>query len=213
MVSAQRGFVVFGDVIRSRDEPSASTAWLRTLAAALGAGSDPAEPLAPYGFTQGDEFQGLLHVRSDPLSVVIRASLHEDARPMRWIIVSGPIEPGDGPATERTGEAFLAARALLDEARHRRDGLLIAVGSPREDEILDPLAPLLADLLGDLTDRQRTLARLMILDGLRRSEVADALGVSRATVSVMAERARIRRIEGLIHVVRRLIADGEGKSP
>ena len=70
------------------------------------------------------------------------------------------------------------------------------------DELLGELAPLLADLLADLTDRQRSLARLMLVDGLRQSEVAERLGVSRATISVMAERARIRRIDGLLGVLR-----------
>jgi hypothetical protein len=32
--------------------------------------------------------------------------------------------------------------------------------------------------------------------------------VSRATISVMAERARIRRIEGLLAAIRRIVADG-----
>jgi hypothetical protein len=205
----ERAFVVIGDVIKSRERPRASTAWLRALAVDLDR-SGPEGPLASYGFTQGDEFQGLLPLEADPVRVVTLASLHEDALPMRWVIVAGAVEPGDGPATERTGPAFLVARALLDEARSRRDRLLVSVGVPREDELLDAVAPLLADLLGDLTDRQRTIARLMLIDGLRRSEVADALGVSRATISVMAERARIRRIESLIHVVGRLVADGTG---
>jgi len=38
--------------------------------------------------------------------------------------------------------------------------------------------------------------------------VAERVGVSRATISVMAERARIRRIEGLLAVLRRIVADG-----
>ena len=187
-----------------------STAWLRTLAADLDRGTGTAEPLAPYGFTQGDELQGLLPLAADPLGVVTRAFLHEHARPMRWVVVAGFVEPGEGPATERTGGAFLAARALLDEARRRRDRLLVTVGRASEDALLDGVAPVLADLLSDLTERQRTLARLMLIDGLRRSEVADVLGVSRATVSVMAERARIRRIDGLSRVVRQLIEDGAG---
>jgi len=58
------------------------------------------------------------------------------------------------------------------------------------------------------TKNQRSIARLMLVDRLRQSEVAERVGVSRATISVMAERARIRRIEGLLAVLRRIVADG-----
>ena len=81
------------------------------------------------------------------------------------------------------------------------------VGEERTDALLAGLAPLLADLLADLTDRQRSIARLMLVEGLRQSEVAERLGVSRATISVMAERARIRRIDELLGVLRRLVHD------
>ena len=163
--------------------------------------------LAPFAFTQGDELQGLLRIDADPFAAVLRATLHEDALPMRWTIVAGPIEPGRGPTTERTGPAFLAARDLLDTARARRDGLLVRVGEERADALLAGLAPLLADLLADLTDRQRSIAQLMLVERLRQSEVAERLGVSRATISVMAERARIRRIDELLGVLRRLVRD------
>ena len=62
---------------------------------------------------------------------------------MRWAIVAGTIEPGAGPATERTGPAFLAARELLDTARASREGLLVRVGEERADALLAGLAPLL----------------------------------------------------------------------
>ncbi|TMF34298.1 MAG: hypothetical protein E6I26_12455 [Chloroflexi bacterium] len=80
-------------------------------------------------------------------------------------------------------------------------------GDPRTDELLDGTAPLLGELLEDLTRRQREIARLMLVEGLRQSEVADRLGVSRATVSVAADRAHIRSIGELARVVRTLIAD------
>ena len=51
-----------------------------------------------------------------------------------------------------------------------------------------------AELLDDLTDRQRVIARLILVEGLRRSEAAERLGVSRATVSVAADRAHVRSI-------------------
>lgn len=207
MSGQPRAIVVFGDVVRSRDEPATSTSWLRTLEAEL----DAAIPgrLAGFGFTQGDELQGLLRPDADPLEPVLRGSLHAEALPMRWVVAAGPVEPGRGPATQRTGPAFLAAREMLEAARARRDRLLIAVGRPATDALLDDLAPVLGDLLAELTVRQREVARLMLVDGMRQADVAERLEVKRATVSVLAERARVRRIAGLAAALRRLV-DGSG---
>ena len=201
-------FVLFGDVVRSRADAPAGTAWLRELIAELERVYPRSARLAPFAFTQGDELQALLRIEADPFEAVLRGTLHERALPMRWVIVAGTVEPGHGPATERTGPAFLAARTLLEQARARRDGLVVRVGDGPSDDVLTELGPLLADLLADLTHRQRSIARLMLVDHLRQSEVAERVGVSRATISVMAERARIRRIEGLLAVLRRIVADG-----
>ena len=54
------GLVLFGDVIRSRRDAPAATAWLRILRADLQTAYPPDERLAPFEFTQGDELQGLL---------------------------------------------------------------------------------------------------------------------------------------------------------
>ena len=202
-----RGFVLFGDVVRSRTDAPAATAWLRGLIDDLERSYPSRERLAAFAFTQGDELQGLLEPTADPFLAVLRGTLNDGAQPMRWAIVAGSIEPGRGPATERTGPAFVAARELLDTARASREGLLVQVGEERADALLAGLAPLLADLLTDLTDRQRLIARLMLVEGLRQSEVAERLAVSRATISVMAERARIRRIDELLGVLRRLVRD------
>jgi RNA polymerase sigma factor (sigma-70 family) len=201
-------FVLFGDVVRSRADAPAGTAWLRELIADLETAYPRSARLAPFAFTQGDELQALLRIEADPFEAVLRGTLDERALPMRWVIVAGAVEPGRGPATERTGPAFLAARTLLEQARARRDGLVVRVGDGPSDDLLAELGPLLADLLADLTERQRSIARLMLVDRLRQSEVAERVGVSRATISVMAERARIRRIEGLLAVLRRIVADG-----
>jgi hypothetical protein len=201
-------FVLFGDVVRSRADAPAGTAWLRELIAELETVYPRSARLAPFAFTQGDELQALLRIEADPFEAVLRGTLDERALPMRWVIVAGAVEPGRGPATERTGPAFLVARTLLEQARARRDGLVVRVGDGPSDDLLAELGPLLADLLADLTERQRSIARLMLVDRLRQSEVAERVGVSRATISVMAERARIRRIEGLLAVLRRIVADG-----
>jgi DNA-binding CsgD family transcriptional regulator len=201
--------VLFGDVIRSRRNATGSTTWLRTLTAELG-GVWPADArLAPFEFTQGDELQGLLAPTADPLLAVLHASLHPQRHPMRWVIVAGDVDPGTGPATQRTGPAFLRARDRLVEASKRGDNLLMSSGDPHTDSLLDRLAPLLAELLGDLTERQVAIGRLLIIEGLRQSEVADRLHVSRATVSVATDRAHIRSITRLASSLRELFAAGQ----
>ena len=198
--------VLFGDVIRSRRDATGATTWLRVLTADLGAAYPAADRLAPFEFTQGDELQGLLAPAADPTIAILRSSLHPEAVPMRWVVVAGDVDPGHGPATQRSGPAFIAARERLAVAAARRERLVIVSGDAATDELLDGLAPLLGDLLGDLTDRQREIAWLILVEKLRRSETAERLHVSRATISVAADRAHLRSIGELARVVRTMLA-------
>lgn len=202
--------VLFGDVIRSRRDATGSTTWLRTLASELEAAYPAETRLADFEFTQGDEIQGLLRSDADPVQAIMRAWLHPERRPMRWVVVAGDVDPGTGPATQRTGAAFLLARERLAEATARRDRLLMSTGDPSTDRLLDDLAPILAELLADLTVSQRAIGRLILVDGLRRSEAAEQLGVARATVSVAANRAHIRSIGRLAGALRFLFETGSG---
>ena len=61
---------------------------------------------------------------------------------------------------------------------------------------------ILAELLADLTPAQARIARLMLLEDLRQADVADALNVSRATVSVAHARGHIRSIDRLLDALR-----------
>ena len=200
------GVVLFGDVVRScRDRPR-STDWLRTLRTDLMAAYAEETRLAGFEFTQGDELQGLLAPAADPTLAVLRSALHPGSRPMRWVIVRGHVDPGEGPATQRSGPAFIAARERLEAAVVRRESVAAATGDPGTDALLDGLAPLLGELLGDLTKRQREVGWLLLVERLRQSEAAERLGVSRATVSVSADRAHLRSIGELARVIRTLIA-------
>jgi len=203
-VNSSQAIVVFGDVIHSRLDPTGSSAWLRTLCAELQA-THGDETLAAFGFTQGDELQGLLRPAADPLGVVLRAALAQDARPMRWAIARGSVEAGSGPATQRTGQAFVAARTALEETRHSRSSLRIVTGVPDVDVLLDDLGPVLGSALEQLSPSQRRVAGLILVDGLRRSDVADRLGVSRATVSVAANRGGVPSLERLSRAIRNLL--------
>jgi DNA-binding NarL/FixJ family response regulator len=202
--------VLFGDVIRSRRDATGSTTWLRTLATELEAAYPSEARLADFEFTQGDEIQGLLRPGTDSLEAILRAWLHPERRPMRWVVVAGDVDPGTGPATQRTGAAFLLARERLAEAGARRDRLLMSTGDPSTDRLLDDLAPILAELLTDMTITQRAIGRLILVDGLRRSEAAAQLGVARATVSVAADRAHVRSIGRLAGALGFLFETGAG---
>ncbi|HEX3427720.1 MAG TPA: hypothetical protein VHS36_02850 [Candidatus Limnocylindrales bacterium] len=197
--------VLFGDVIRSRRDAAAATEWLRTLAADLNGVYRDGERLAPFEFTQGDELQGLLARDADPLIAILRGTLHPQARPMRWVVVAGEVDPGQGPATQRSGPAFVAARERLGRANGRRERVGIVSGDAPTDDLLEGLAPVLGELLADLTSRQREIAWLILVEGLRRSEAAERLSVSRATISVAADRAHVRSIGDLARVLRILL--------
>jgi DNA-binding CsgD family transcriptional regulator len=199
------GLVLFGDVIRSRRDAPAATGWLRTLAADLNAVYAEDERLARFDFTQGDELQGLLTPGANPMSAVLRGTLNPNAQPMRWVVVAGEVDPGRGPATQRTGPAFIAARERLARANARRERVSIASGDTPTDDLLDGLGPLLGELLADLTKRQREIAGLLLVEGLRRSDAAERLEVSRATVSVAADRAHLRSIGELARILKVLL--------
>jgi len=201
--------VLFGDVVRSRRRPIGASEWLESLAAELD-DTYGDQAMARFEFTQGDELQGLLRPDADPFTAVLSATLRTSAEApaMRWAVVAGPVLPGRGPATRRTGPAFVTARVTIELARKQRDTLLVLTGDAHADGLLAGTAPVLGSMLGRLTDRQREVARLGLLDGLRQSEIADRLEVARATVSVAERRADVRSLERLLGAVRRIWSEG-----
>lgn len=207
------GLVVFGDVVGSRRDSAGSTTWLRELVTELDAAYGD-ERLAPFGFTQGDKLQGLLKAASDPFAAVLRAALGPGGRRMRWVIVRGETDAdatgGKAPATEWTGPAFVTAAEAIEGARTGHERLVILTGRADVDTLLADLAPALVDLLDSLTERQRTVARLALIEDLRQSEVADRLNVRRATISVSFSRARVRSLQRLVAGIRRVYASGSG---
>ncbi len=206
-MTEDNAIVLFGDATDSRRDSARAARRLRALASTLDE-KYSGERLARFGFTQGDELQGLLAATADPFRAILVAALTEAGLPLRWAIAAGPVDRGSGPATQRTGPAFLAAREALGEARARRQGLVVVTGEPTTDAILADTAPLLPILLEGLTERQRQIARLILLEGLRQADVAAQLDVRRPTVSVAGERARIREIAGLARALRALVGEG-----
>lgn len=205
------GAVLFGDVVGSQRDGVASAAWLRDLVRELDEAYGE-ERLAPFGFTQGDELQGLLDARADPLTAILRAALRPGPYSMRWAVIHGEVDAdsieGRAPATERTGKAFRAARSAIEGARVSHDRLVVVTGCAEVDALLADLTPALMDILDGLTARQRTVARLALIDELRQSEVADRLDVRRATISVAFSRAHVRPLQRLASGIRSVYASG-----
>jgi DNA-directed RNA polymerase specialized sigma24 family protein len=80
--------------------------------------------------------------------------------------------------------------------------LLCATGQSRTDALLDDVAPVVMAHIDRMTDRQREIARLTLVEGLRQSEAADRLGVSRPTVSIAWRRADVRSLGRLVDATR-----------
>jgi RNA polymerase sigma factor (sigma-70 family) len=214
-VDGSQGVVLFGDVVGSRRGPGNATGWLESLRRTL---DDvyASVRMADFEFTQGDEIQGLLAPAADPFLAVLLSTLRphtgSGAVPrMRWVMVLGDVDPGQGPTTHRTGDAFVRARAILGQARDERDGLLCETGDPAADAYLAGTTPVLAAIIERMTDRQRHIARLALVDGLRQSEIAERLDVSRPTVSVSYARADVRNLSRLVAAIRAIWADGVGR--
>lgn len=209
------GICLFGDVVGSRVGARAATAWLERLRAHLEVTCP--HRLAPFDFTQGDEIQGLLPIDADALTPVLDAVLRPHGPPhgvprMRWAIAAGRIDPGEGPATKRTGPAFLVARDLMTSARRDGDGLRCASGEAAIDALLDDIAPVLASLIDRMTDRQREVLQLQSIERLRQEEIAGRLGVSQPAISGVLARAGARDVARLAAAVRTLLGDGIGSS-
>ena len=200
-------WVLLGGLVEARRDRGEATAWLRSLVTELDDAYGGLK-LAPFGITQGDEVQGLLVATADPLLAVLHAALRAKPRPIRWVCIRGAVDPGEGSAMQRTGSAFLAARAAIEAARAGHERLVIRTGRADADELLDGMTPAMADLLYALTPRQQAVARLALIEGLRQSEVAERLNVRRATISVSFARARVTPLARLAAAIRKAYAGG-----
>jgi len=133
---------------------------------------------------------------ADVLDRVMTSRLDRVGAAVRWGIGAG------GDDASATRYAALALRS----ARDGGTGLGFATGDPWRDALLVDLGLALAALLDDLTPRQAEIAGLILVDGARQAEVAAALGVSRATVSVAVARGRLPAIAGARRAIEALLA-------
>jgi hypothetical protein len=130
----------------------------------------------------------------DPFSALLDVWLAPSTPPARWAVVAGD-------AT--------AASVALEAATADRVPLVIRSGDADADALLADLSPVLGRLLDDLTTSQRRIVRLLLADGLRQADAADALGISRASVSVAYRRARVRELGLLLRAIRAAWAAGQ----
>jgi hypothetical protein len=113
------------------------------------------------------------------------------------------------------------AAIAIRTARDRGSWLGFATGDPWRDALLADLGVALAALLDDLTPRQAEIAGRVLVGGARQAEVAAALGVSRATVSVAVARGRLPAIASARRAIESLLVGpppvalggGEGVAP
>jgi DNA-binding CsgD family transcriptional regulator len=131
----------------------------------------------------------------DVLGRVIASRLDRAVAAVRWGIGAGR---DDATAISRASEAVLLAG-------ERGAEMGCATGDPWRDALLADLELALSALLDDLTPRQAEIARLVLVDGARQVEVAQALGVSRATVSVAVARGRLPAISGVRRAMEMLL--------
>jgi DNA-binding CsgD family transcriptional regulator len=139
----------------------------------------------------------------DVLDRVMASRLDRVGAAVRWGIGAG------GDDASATTHAALALRS----ARARGTELGFATGDPWRDTLLADLWLVLAALLDDLTPRQAVIAGLILLDGARQAEVAAALGVSRATVSVAVARGRLSAIAGARRAIEALLVGPPAAGP
>lgn len=180
-------------------EPSAGTG-----SAGSAGPSDPRSPRAATGSGGGGQagcriaggMAAASAAKRDALDCVLASSLDRACAAVRWGIGAG------------RDDASAATRAVsaLELARERGIDVGFATGDPWRDALLADLELALAALLDDLTPRQAEIARLILVDGARQVEVALALDVSRATVSVAVARGRLSAIAGVRRAIEAVLA-------
>jgi len=189
--------VMCAGVVGSRVQQERADGFLVRLPVILAAAAGPGV-LRPFGLcARGDEVEGALLPGADPFRPIVAAALDPDGLPLRWAVVAG-----EGKA------ARARAMAELVQLKARRERLVVLSGDPGTDALLADLAPLLDALVGDMTARQRDIARRILVEGRRQAAVAAELRVSRATVSVAVARGRVRDLERAMRGLHGLLMGG-----
>ena len=205
--------VLFGDVVHSRrcrrrlPPPGLSSCRL---------GLDDRyrdERLAEFEFTQGDEIQGLLAprpTRSPPCCTPRSnatparrraADALGRSRPAAWIRATARrrVEP----ATRSSGSTGIRV-----PSEPGRMAFAVEPVMRTQTHCSTDWRRCSHRIIDAMTDRQREVARLALVEGLRQSEIADRLGVARATVSVSWARGGVRNLGRLVRAIRAIWSEG-----
>ncbi len=158
----------------------------------------------PFALRDG-RVGGAIDAGASPVDAIVLSQLAAPV-PLRWAALA-TTGPGPGP-----GE-WEAAASALDDARAAGERAVVRTGVAAVDRLVADILPALIDQLGDLTIRQKEVARLALFDGLRQSQVAGRLGIARATTSIAFERAHVRSLARLIAAATTLIAGAERERP
>lgn len=196
MPASARVLAMCADVVSSRRRPDRAAGFLVRLPAILDAAAGTGI-IQPFAVVRGDEVEGILSAGADPFRPIVAAALEPGGLELRWAVVAG--DSTTAPAR---------AAALIPLLKARGEGLVVVSGDAPSDALLADLVPLLGALVGDMTARQRDIARRIVVEGRRQAMVAAELGVSRATVSVAVGRGRLRELERAMRGLHGLLVAG-----
>ena len=132
---------------------------------------------------------------------------HQGPRRRAADALGGGRRPGRGSrprSSHATQRSCLRGRPPGCWSRHARTTTGCSVGPATlvADELLAGTAPVLAAIIAGMTDRQREIAHLSLIDGLRQSDIAERLRIARPTVSIAAARGDLRNLGRLAEAVR-----------
>ena len=183
---AQCYIAVIGDMVRSRELPSAQRGMVQKhfqdLIAALNKEYRDAT-VSKFAITLGDEFQGLLNTSRLLPDLIWRLEESFPDRELRVGIGIGRLDtPLQKSAINIDGPVLHAAREALETAKKSAvlGGVFKSFGSL--DDVLNGIARLLWFHRSNWTQAQRKIANLL-RKGMSQSEVAERFGIKRQVVS------------------------------
>ncbi len=196
-MSALTGFVLVAE--RPTPKPGLRAPDLATVATEINELYEDTELVFPFRATSSNCIEGRLGPGADPLAAILLGTLAAGPE-LHWTVVADSKQRTDEPSADRRGgvQPRAGGRAV------------VRTGSDHEDRLLEDLLPALFDQLDELTERQRTVVRLALVDGLRQSQVAARLGVKRATVSISFERSHVGSLNRFVSALRRIMLGVEG---
>ncbi len=182
-------FVITADQVDSRHQIDIAAATMRQLTAAIGSGL-----VLPVDRTAGDEIQLLLSTAPDALTAILALT-----RSTQWSVGCGVGEitlPLAKHAREASGDAFIAAREAVTDAKKRDTRFALRCAQPPgadADGVADTEA--LIDLLLHLrASRSREGWEIydLLLDGRTQAAAAKKLGITPQAASRRTQVAAVR---------------------